>query len=1022
MALAEELDFMYKSLENIDNYNIFISLKNKATTIFPSLALKKYYIWNLKHTYNIIGLDNNTSLIFYRDLVKNLENKSDFKENNKYLICAAEAYYCLAEIYFEKKDYRLATSAWKKSKSMLEDRTKSSIKDLISETAEEGIRHWEIAEKHLKQWSVKNIADAYNTKKSIKLYKSIIEDEESLLFLEKYLGIYNISVQISDIDSAYNAFQKIQEFCPNYKDINRKSFEFFYNNNFLFEAVNICISEFKRTYAQYWIDELINIINDKKYINNEIVNEYVEIAVLLIEQCELKKWMSFVEGIFKCASENEVGLLEILKHLELVLTKIEYSSKIYEKFYGILDLLKNIVEYIDVNKYKYLYLKDFEVEFNKYLAYAANTNNKEEYIYTALTKLSVLREKSNIDNTSFEFIDEIEKVFKVSDCSVNYELINYPWTSMIKKIKLVSEKAGYVSKGLWGNWFKNKDSKKKVFIVGNFSNGKSTLINSILEDKILKAKITPTTGVLTFIEAGENIKLRLFENKIDDVGIEIAVSKLEEVTVIDDENNLNKRSFVGLKLQSRVLEKNKFIIIDTPGFEDLNEENSNKALEYIDAADCVVMVIDVNKPITAGEGIIIELLSNKISSSKILFVLNKVDTLDEEEDELNQIIQYVAENITKIIKDKPNIITYSALENLKNKTSEELAVEISKLMPQNINEHRFNECEKYIKDEIKNIYAHESCKIKKLEDKNTVLQNSSEKLKDLKRIIEKIKEGAEVTFNEDMSNLKNNIDKKIKVQVPQILNDNLNVVNHYSDSKDLRDKVEKDLRGIIIDWCVSNIEKYFEEEFNMYLSKLEKTFKEHKQIIEDILDKRIKILNAVNEIPLNDEEVQLYCWEKLRDRISLYFMQFAYSQIYAVSILPEKGTFHDLSRGFSSFFSGTEEVLKETRNKIKNQIKSNDMLAARRLSENIFSEFEEVTEKISKEIITIFNNIIDILEESLKELDEIIREYNNKLTSTQEQMSNISIKLYMAENDLLVYRKQFEKGVVYNDGKLYKAV
>lgn len=47
------------------------------------------------------------------------------------------------------------------------------------------------------------------------------------------------------------------------------------------------------------------------------------------------------------------------------------------------------------------------------------------------------------------------------------------------------------------------ESMFRVIVVGGFSRGKSTLINALLGDKVLPAKMTPTTAVITVIKYGE---------------------------------------------------------------------------------------------------------------------------------------------------------------------------------------------------------------------------------------------------------------------------------------------------------------------------------------------------------------------------------------------------------------------------------------------------------------------------------------------------------------------------------------
>ena len=50
----------------------------------------------------------------------------------------------------------------------------------------------------------------------------------------------------------------------------------------------------------------------------------------------------------------------------------------------------------------------------------------------------------------------------------------------------------------------------RIIVVGGFSRGKSSLINALLGEKLLPAKLTPTTALLTFIRYGEVPEAILF--------------------------------------------------------------------------------------------------------------------------------------------------------------------------------------------------------------------------------------------------------------------------------------------------------------------------------------------------------------------------------------------------------------------------------------------------------------------------------------------------------------------------------
>ena len=53
-----------------------------------------------------------------------------------------------------------------------------------------------------------------------------------------------------------------------------------------------------------------------------------------------------------------------------------------------------------------------------------------------------------------------------------------------------------------------------ISVIGQFKRGKSTLVNAILEDKILPVGIVPVTAVVTTIEYGDKAATVHFDNGV----------------------------------------------------------------------------------------------------------------------------------------------------------------------------------------------------------------------------------------------------------------------------------------------------------------------------------------------------------------------------------------------------------------------------------------------------------------------------------------------------------------------------
>ena len=164
-----------------------------------------------------------------------------------------------------------------------------------------------------------------------------------------------------------------------------------------------------------------------------------------------------------------------------------------------------------------------------------------------------------------------------------------------------------------------KDFADVVF-VGTLSNGKSTVVNSLLQKDLLPSSIGSTTANLFVIKKGDKNKIvRYSKEEIKEY--DLSKEKLKE---------LNSQNFDKIEIYLQDFLYKNIAFIDTPGINDIFEEKETISLEYVPFADVVVFVLDISKGLTKKEK---EFFDNKILKSykdKIFILLNKLDTIDDE--------------------------------------------------------------------------------------------------------------------------------------------------------------------------------------------------------------------------------------------------------------------------------------------------------------------------------------------------------------------------------------------------------
>lgn len=182
-------------------------------------------------------------------------------------------------------------------------------------------------------------------------------------------------------------------------------------------------------------------------------------------------------------------------------------------------------------------------------------------------------------------------------------------------------------------------------LVGEFSSGKTTLINSLLDNPNLETASRATTASIFEIHFGadschaEIISGNGNVESVDDV-VKIENSKLEDVELVKVYDTSNK---VGSST----------ILVDTPGLSSNDPAHRIALSSYLPNADAILLLTDVNQQLTRS--LIDFLNSSKLANKPVYAVITKSDT--KTENELLSAKKYIQDNIDFSFAD---IITVSA--------------------------------------------------------------------------------------------------------------------------------------------------------------------------------------------------------------------------------------------------------------------------------------------------------------------------------------------------------------------------
>lgn len=182
---------------------------------------------------------------------------------------------------------------------------------------------------------------------------------------------------------------------------------------------------------------------------------------------------------------------------------------------------------------------------------------------------------------------------------------------------------------------KKKIQHREVIIplIGEFSCGKSSLINALLGKDLLPVDVTPTTAVINEIR---------FSRRDEFIEVEYRDGRVERIPFTSDLRGLNNSFVRRIKIYSSMSSiPQNIVIVDTPGLSSLIEEHEEVLKEYVPESDAILLVVDVNQGTLTKTTISFVEYTNLIDK-EIYVILTKADT--KSEGEIKEIKEYLKVN------------------------------------------------------------------------------------------------------------------------------------------------------------------------------------------------------------------------------------------------------------------------------------------------------------------------------------------------------------------------------------------
>ena len=408
-----------------------------------------------------------------------------------------------------------------------------------------------------------------------------------------------------------------------------------------------------------------------------------------------------------------------------------------------------------------------------------------------------------------------------------------------------------------------------LFVIGSGKYGKTTLINSLIKDNLLKVDDIPNTWKLdTLIKAKkEKIDIIYKNNEVLNIDIEYGMNILKEEEMkykkskelIRNNFNIyktsNKRSIGELKLHKQTLEdkylyksdieevkyyinKNgileNFIIVDTPGLNQNLKSNTNeRMINYYNRADGVIWLLDAQNIVAKSSEELIEVLRKEYiiddKFDNIICVVNKIDVINKNSRE--KILLKINELYKNKFKDIVLVSSKEALKGYINESNELIESSNIKSLLNSIDVNFKLQSEKIQIKAKYNVTKVANNKINKL------INNYK---RELYKNINKYEE-ERVILEEKLKNLKSDLEIKVDKYISTI---NLIENNIYDEINLLENHINNSINNV---YChMINLYKAYDKEdlYNIYKSNMDINIIKSKELFQ--------INKYINSINLDD--------------------------------------------------------------------------------------------------------------------------------------------------------------------------
>jgi small GTP-binding protein len=209
---------------------------------------------------------------------------------------------------------------------------------------------------------------------------------------------------------------------------------------------------------------------------------------------------------------------------------------------------------------------------------------------------------------------------------------------------------------------KLEEDRFHLVVVGEFNHGKTTFVNALLGEQALPVGVTPTTATIHHIRWAEKP-----EAFVVGAGGERRAIPFDEAKRFAVGGGASSQDVDYLEIgYPAALLKERILLVDTPGVNDLSLQRADITYSYVPRADAVLFLLDAGQILKESERVFLQDKLLKASRDKIVFVITKWDLLSAEEQ--REALAYAKVHLSDLVKE-PTVFPVSAENALGGKAA-----------------------------------------------------------------------------------------------------------------------------------------------------------------------------------------------------------------------------------------------------------------------------------------------------------------------------------------------------------------